>query len=249
MANYNPTLALISIILAILGVIYVVVKLSNYVSAICHENSKIFDTSDYATFLGLIIILTIFLKSIASDSYSLIWPQMNQLAFRINEREIEYFLRGIRETYYHHLRETSVKRLPKVRTNIMFPIKQKWKKIPILQISIADYFHEYTETELEEKWYQNQGKCGIAWEQKKQHIYAADIKSEDTQFQRMGEKSKQTCQLQSVISTPVLWNDKCIAVLNMDSYHSGKDTLVHTEGVKTIFREGSLEIAALIGVL
>ena len=77
-------------------------------------------------------------------------------------------------------------------------------------------------------------------------MFAEDIKSEDTQFQDMGDKPPEVALLKSVLSTPVLYNNHVIAVINLDSHSGGKETLIREDFVHLLFSDGAKHIVPLI---
>ncbi|HUS11310.1 MAG TPA: hypothetical protein VMZ30_12665 [Pyrinomonadaceae bacterium] len=165
----------------------------------------------------------------------------------INDQRVCYLLRGIKETYLRFLADHIAKPItPKVRINIMAPSKRRRVKEPMLRIISADYISDYKDEELREKWYQGQGKCGVAWQERRLTFYANDINTPEASFEDMGVKNETAQEIASVLSTPIFWKERQIAILNMDSFHGSKQTLVNSNGVHIIFKDGARELASLL---
>lgn len=163
-----------------------------------------------------------------------------------NDQRICYFLRGIKETYFRRLTEMSRPAMIRARLNIMAPEEEREDTKLTLRIITADYINDYQDLERREKWYEGQGKCGVAWQKSIQQVFASDINTEETSFEEMGMKSETAYEIKSVLSTPILLHEQPIAILNMDSFHGGKETLLHTDAVQAIFREGARAIVSLL---
>ncbi|MGA7732414.1 MAG: TIR domain-containing protein [Chloroflexia bacterium] len=162
------------------------------------------------------------------------------------DERVVYFLRGIKETYLRHLSDMGL--LPvRARLNIMAPNKHDHQAPSLLQIIYADYLADYNEEELKDGYKQGQGKCGQAWQNGKQAIYARDIRSEITEFVDMGKDKSENAQvLSSVLSTPIVYGDQLIAILNVDSWQPGKETGVHTVAVGNIFENSAHKLGPLL---
>jgi hypothetical protein len=163
-----------------------------------------------------------------------------------NDERICYLLRGIKEYYWRTLADTQAPTRPQVRLNIMAPRRNSRVKEPVLRMVAADYIDDYDDEEQHEKWSEEDGKVGAAWLKAKQQIYAADIDSPETEFEPMGEKSEAAKKIKSVVSTPIFFQNKLIAILSMDSFQGGKETLVTTTGVKELFKRCARELGSLL---
>ncbi len=157
-----------------------------------------------------------------------------------------YFLRGVKETYLRHLAENRKRPKVEARLNLMLPSSNRDTDAVVLKIEFTDYESNFTEAELNELWQEGQGKCGVAWKQRKQTVYAAGVKDPETRFEAMGDKSSAAQVLKSVLSTPVLWKHEPIAVLNLDSQQGPSVTRVHTETVKILLKDAAHEVAPVL---
>jgi hypothetical protein len=176
-------------------------------------------------------------------------PKTNGRTHLFRDR-MSYFLRGVKETYMRYLMEIKHRednRPPNVgvRLNVMLPSAGSPDK-PNLKIHFVDYLNDFKHEELYDLWKEDQGKAGVAWETKTQQVYAADIRRNQTRFEKMGTKSQVANQLKSVISTPVFLKEEIIGLLNLDSFQGGRQTLVHTEQVGNLLRDAAYEIAPLL---
>lgn len=166
-----------------------------------------------------------------------------------NKERISYLLRGIKETYRRHIAEKSRKARPpniQARLNIMVPERESTGKDPSLRIAVADYWIDYQDEEKYEKWHAGEGKAGVAWEKGRPQYYAPDIGRPEAHFEEMGKKTDIVFEIKSVLSTPITWKGRPIAILNMDSYQGGKATCVDQFWVHDVFKEGAREIAFLL---
>jgi hypothetical protein len=253
-ANPNRTVAFFSLIIEILGSIVLAAIIVTYIANLNTQTQvqslATIINDNMASIIGYSIMLLVLFKSIGSDLYDLIWHK-NKLQkiekLRPSDDAVAYFLRGIQETYIGHLRDFGHSSSVEVRLNIMLRQRVDSGK-EMLQIRFAANMDQFSELEQNEIWHKGQGKCGCAWKNKKQEVYASDIQSEETKFATMGEKTTEASLLKSVLSTPVIWNGEVIAVLNIDSRQGGQITRLQTPGIKIIFNDAAHEIAPLIAI-
>lgn len=163
-----------------------------------------------------------------------------------NDQRVCYLLRGIKETYLRRLVELSQPPNIKVRLNIMAREPERTDEDCSLRIVAADYWNDYQDVEKYDKWHAGEGKVGEAWETARPAIYTPGIRSKKGGFVREGKKHMRAYDIKSVLSTPILWKDQPIAILNMDSCHKAKETLVHRETVQDLFMAGARELASLL---
>ena len=126
-------------------------------------------------------------------------------------------LQGIKQSYYLTL-DSSLKRRPPVRVNIMVPIPNSHR--PRIKILFVDDIQPFRKHELRKEWGPDEGKAGRAWNMKTQQIYAHDSTARRYRMQRMrGPKRKELTRLKSVMSTPIFSQsgDQVCGVLNLDS--------------------------------
>ena len=259
LAHPNPTMALFSLIIEILGFVVFLTLLYGFVYELKSQLqtktvSEAFNTANTASFIGYLIILTVFAKNIGADLYDLIWSGNDLYEIELmgpNDLRLVYFLRGIKETYLRYLRDVGRSNLPSVRLNIMIPQTQDNTRAETLKIVFTDYFDDFYEAEIYKEYLKGEAKCGQAWKEKRQTVFDADITSKETRFEPMSIEPSQEklLTLKSVLSTPVLWRNEIIAIINFDSYQGGKETLVNSVGVKTIFNEAAREIVPLLAIL
>lgn len=165
---------------------------------------------------------------------------------RFSPAWLTYLLRGLRHTYLHHLQEHDQESSPPVRVSIMTPSRTGSAKHPLLRITSADYLDEFDDQELSDAWSMGQGKCGVAWEQSRQVVYAPEIPLDEMQFQEMGRKSGAAKEIRSLLSTPLMVNGTVYGILNIDSVWPSKRTLLHTEAVRLLFRDGSSQLSQIL---
>jgi len=163
----------------------------------------------------------------------------------MRDRLVTYYLRGLKETYLRDLARFSPNSQVRVRVNLMMPVD----RTEVMKIFHCDYTGDFNQTELKNVWHKWEGKAGTAWADRKQVMYAADIESEDTQLQKMGDKPPEVALLKSVLSTPVLFNARVVAVINLDSNFGGKETFIREDFVHRIFSDGAQHIVPLISVV
>jgi hypothetical protein len=159
--------------------------------------------------------------------------------------DVGYFLRAVRDTYRLRLhaltREEGL--LPDFRLNLMTPAADR-----SLYIACVDYESAFHELEFDKSWAQGEGKCGRAWQQNVQSLYGADLNIAEAGRVEMDEQTTPPTarDLKSVLSTPVLWQDCPVAVLNFDSGAPAKQTLVHDDCIRECFLMASWRVAGLL---
>jgi hypothetical protein len=251
-ANTNRTVALISLLVELLGGIVLLEIIKNLVmefSIQLQTNNNLFTIieTNSAKIIGCFIMLFVLLKTLGKDIYEVIWNSSNyRLPIQMENQGMVYFLRGLKETYIRNLHEVGRVDPPFVRINIMMAPKPKSGKEEYIKIVYAADIEEYSENEINQLWKKGEGKCGHAWENKRQEVYAADIRSEETLKEEMGEKPPEIVKLKSVLSTPIIIKEKVVAILNIDSELGGSETLIHTHGVRGIFSNASHEITPYV---
>lgn len=165
-----------------------------------------------------------------------------------NSRFLKYYLRGIKESYYRHLRDIRSKfiRQIKVRVNIMKPIPIDGNSDDIIKIAYCDYYNDFTPAEKSDDWHSGEGKCGMAWQSGEQTLYAEDIDSKDSKLEEMHAASRTAKALKSVLSTPIFFEGSPIAILNLDSRLGCEKTQFHKEFCSMLCREAAEELAPVL---
>lgn len=162
----------------------------------------------------------------------------------LGSRFIRFYLRGMKETYYQHVGEYVWDDQIKVRFNIMTPVNDTDDET--LKIIYVDYPQDYYQEEFKRDWHAGEGKCGEAWETKEQVVYAADIESEKTRFTNMDMSEPFATGIQSVLSTPIVYQDKRIGVLNVDSLFGCEKTKLHQDSVSELCQDGARDLGKLL---
>jgi len=153
-----------------------------------------------------------------------------------------YCLRGLR---YDYLRSHDGLT---IRINVMQPVDVNGNKA--LCITLMDYREEYSDDERNRYWGVGRGKCGEAWQMKEQRYYDPDDRAKKAALAEMDDQhNSKLNSLQSVLSTPIVWEDKCIGILNLDSVYSGRETGVNDAGVQALFREAAQLVAPALSIL
>lgn len=138
-------------------------------------------------------------------------------------------LRGVKEKYYRTL-DGEMKSCPLVRVNLMVPDSRD-----ILRIRYVDDLTLYNAAELSKAWQLGEGKCGAAWQENTQQIYASDSNLPGQFLEPMDpSRAGHVLQIQSVISTPVRKDGVTVGVLNLDSTLDGSITKVGDAAVSDL---------------
>jgi len=64
----------------------------------------------------------------------------------------------------------------------------------------------------------------------------------------MGSDAKALEKLNSVLSTPIIWEDKCVGVLNLDSHGSASETGVNDPTIQSFFQGAAAHMAPALNV-
>jgi hypothetical protein len=151
-------------------------------------------------------------------------------------------LRGIKETYYRTL-DIDFHRCPPVRFNIMVPNHQN----DILTIRFVDDDSYYTPAELTKAWLPGEGKCGAAWKENSQQIYASDSNTPERFLEPMEDSTRtKFMELRSVVSTPIHYGGRIVGILNFDSKHDSNITKIQEKKIHSLFSDLAQQIGLLL---
>jgi hypothetical protein len=160
---------------------------------------------------------------------------------------IQYFLKGVRESYIHMLADVGKAAPDGVRINLMLilPAATRKSKEKALRIIHVDYPVLFATDEFLEEYMIGIGNCGEAWRLCQQRAWASDIG--DAKRVEMKEIVSPTAQSRnSVLSSPILCGSDCIGVLNIDSNEGSKTTHVQLPLIQNLFAEAAREIVPLL---
>jgi hypothetical protein len=160
---------------------------------------------------------------------------------------LQYFLWGVREYYFRVLADAKLTLPNHVRINVMLilPVARKKSKETALKIKHVDYTGLYSTDEFLEEYAIGVANCGEAWRLLHQRAWASDLP--DAKRIEMKDVTSPTVQSRnSVVSSPILCNGVCIAVLNLDSVEDSKTTHVQLPMVQNLLAEGAREIIPLL---
>lgn len=131
-------------------------------------------------------------------------------------------LRGVKETYYRAL-DREMRFCPQVRINVMTLDTSREQ----LRIRFVDDLALYSSVELSKIWQPGEGKCGVAWKEGAQQIYASNTNVPGQFLEPMDlARAGNVMQLESVLSTPIKNDGAIVGVLNLDSTYDGMTTKV-----------------------
>jgi len=160
------------------------------------------------------------------------------------QSHIEFLLRGARETYLRGARRENGEIEIAMRIDVMLPDKAD----EAIAIEYCDYLEHFTDAERKNRWLKHEGQCGRAWATGHQEFYLADVRSPKSEFHAMGSKAGelQLKMLDSVLSTPVFWNQLVIGVLNVDSQQANSATRFMSDATLRVFRDCAECLAPLL---
>jgi hypothetical protein len=164
------------------------------------------------------------------------WGQM-----RMN---VGYFLRAVRDTYVNRLKSLRPSiTIPNFRLNLMTPASDR-----ALCIACVDYESDFHEKEFEKRWLEGEGKCGHAWQHGIQAIYGEGLHIAEAGLTKMrGDALPRIARdRRSVLSTPVVWRETPVGVLNFDSAEPARRTLVHNDAIRECFLMAAGRVAHLV---
>ena len=193
-------------------------------------------TSIYAYVLVVILILSL--------SYIQFQKAKKKIKLNRNNNLIDtvgYLLKGIKHTYFSQFDDRDFE----VRLNVMAPDPSKKDTIGIF---FYDNKNLYNENEFKDRYRQHEGKSGKAWAIGRQQIYAPELPDDEVQYVSMEAKSSSVRDLRSILSTPILINDKVVGILNIDSNYPAHVTHFHNSTVQTILKNAANEIASFISL-
>lgn len=151
-------------------------------------------------------------------------------------------LRGIKETYYRTL-DNNMGLCPAVRLNVMVPNDHKDR----LVIRFVDDRTYYTPAELSKTWVRGEGKCGAAWEEKAQQVYASDTSTPERFLEPMDASTKTNLmELHSVVSTPIRQAGRIVGILNFDSKHDSTITKIQDTKIRALLSDLAGQIGPLL---
>jgi hypothetical protein len=153
-----------------------------------------------------------------------------------------YFLRAIRDTYTERVRLLST--VPThFRLNLMTPASDS-----SICIACVDYESLFHEDEFDIEWNEdNGGKCGHAWKHCVQTLYGGpELMVADSALEPMPDWPSRVPDPQSVLSTPVLWREQRVGVLNFDSLLPAGKTFVHHDAIRECFLMAAARVGDLL---
>jgi hypothetical protein len=161
---------------------------------------------------------------------------------------IRYFLRGIKETYLRTLYDAGWDTPKHLRVNVMLVVSHGSgaSAEQVLVLRYVDYPAHFKEEEYGSFYRKGEAKCGSAWKLLQQTYYAVDRDEEEARFVKMRATNPVAYSHKSVLSTPIIIQDQCIAVLNLDSDEPSSTTWVHRDMVQNVFYLGAKEIVPLL---
>ncbi|HVA51539.1 MAG TPA: hypothetical protein VNH11_34680 [Pirellulales bacterium] len=160
---------------------------------------------------------------------------------------VQYFLRGIRESYLHVLADARLAPPSHLRLNVMLvlPAAGKKTKDKALKIKHVDYAGLYSTDELLQEYPIGVGNCGEAWRLLVQRAWASDL-SEAERVDMKDVTSPTAQSRNSVLSSPVMCAGECVGVLNLDSDEDSKATHVQLPMIQNLLEQAAQEIVPLL---
>jgi len=160
---------------------------------------------------------------------------------------IQYFLRGIREYYFHVLIDANLTPPDHFRTNLMLVVPNAANKPSgkVLRIKHVDYQSLFTTDEFLQEYPQGTGNCGEAWRLGIQRGWAADL-PEAKKVSMKDVVSATAVGRQTVLSSPVWCGGECIGILNLDSDEDSKSTRIGLQMVQNLLDEAAREIVPIL---
>jgi hypothetical protein len=160
---------------------------------------------------------------------------------------IRYYLRGIRECYFHRLHDSDRTPPKHIRLNIMLvqPVVGEMLSEKALKIVHVDYPNLFSNDEFIDEYPIGNAKCGEAWQLKQLRFWATD--QPQTRKVPVRKKTSQRAQsCQSVVSSPFFCEGECIGVLNLDSEEDSRSTHVQLPIIQDLLAEAAREIVPLL---
>lgn len=160
---------------------------------------------------------------------------------------VRYFLRGVRECYFHVISDAHLPLPQEIRFNIMLADLPNTKRPEqqVLRIRHMDYSNDFETDELLLEYKVGEGNCGEAWRLCQLRAWASDL----TAVKRMPMDditSPKAESRNSVLSCPILCDNECFGVLNLDSGESSTTTHVQNPMIQNLLAEAAREIVPLL---
>jgi hypothetical protein len=178
---------------------------------------------------------------------SVIIQALNPAPYLSPDVAIRYYLRGIRESYFHRLHDSAKKPPQHIRLNVMLvlPIADKTLPESALKIVHVDYPDLFSNDEFTDVYPIGSAKCGEAWQLKHLRFWAAD-RSDSNKVPNKKKTSARAQSCRSVVSSPFFCEGTCIGVLNLDSEEDSDTTHVQLPVVHDLLSEAAREIVPLL---
>lgn len=160
---------------------------------------------------------------------------------------IQYFLRGIREYYFHVLTEANLTPPNHFRMNLMLVVDNAANKPTgkVLRIKHVDYQSLFTTDEFLQEYPPGIGNCGEAWRLGIQRSWAADLlDAEKVSMENV--ESVTAVGRRTVLSSPIWCSGECIGILNLDSDEDSKTTYIRLQMVLNLLDEAAREIVPML---
>lgn len=164
------------------------------------------------------------------------------------KRCIVHELEQVHACYAGFFNRESPEIVPNIRINLMILTRKENKSfMKIHACYTIDQSDAYSTAEKEFEWGYNSGCCGKAWASKEQRYFPSDSFDGEIFTQKFtDEQINFTKRAKSILSTPILKDDKVIAILNLDSEESINVVKFKDTSLNSTIQEEARKLTSLI---